>query len=186
MTAQARRRSLAAANMTASRHAMVRRLRPRPLDAEGQGRAACLRALDRLGEPDRRCRSAPHRPQQRSARQRQDRMRTAPPSSMPASPRARSGLAPALVVASDADDDYGFIDISAGGLRSHRSRRRRARSAGAGGCLRLCRARRLSPRRDGPCRGAAARRAMPMQLPVCRSRSSSSGRTASNIRRTAR
>ena len=93
-------------------HAVVRRLRPGPLDHERQGRPACHRALDRHRRIPWPTPSPPHRPQQRGAGRRQRPMPAGTCSFDAGLMKGEGGAAPALVVAQSADGDYSFIDLS--------------------------------------------------------------------------
>ena len=91
---------------------MVRRLRSRPVDDEGQGRAARLRPLDR----QRRA----ARPASRSASSPATTRSSAPSTTdaagvaafEPGLAKGTDGLEPAIVVASDQKGDYGFVDMT--------------------------------------------------------------------------
>ena len=78
--------------------------------------------------------------------------------STPACMKGEGGAAPALVVAQSADGDYSFVDLHQPAFDLTDRGVDGPRAVGRGRCLRLCRARRLPPRRDGARHRAAARR----------------------------
>ena len=95
--------------------------------------------------------------------------------------RGEGALAPAMLIASDAKGDYAFLSLKAPAFDlTDRGVAGRAVPAGLDAFV-YHRARRLSLRRDRARDGAAARRRRAWPRSACRSRSWSSGRTASNI-----
>ena len=166
-----------------ARHAVVHRLRPRPHRHQRRRRHARLRALARRRRAGRRRERAPRRPQQRSARHRQDRRRGYVRFDAGLK-RGEGGSAPAVLVAETPDGDYAFLDLSAAAFDLTDRGVKGRDAARPARCLRLHRPRRLSPGRDGaPDRRWCATR--PARPRPCPSPSSSRVPTAWSIARDA-